>query len=405
MTRQGWVFLLLFVLFLLAASRPVAAGGAGTVDMAGEAGTFVDPQALAGKQLDVLETKALEGFLREFNEQTSPYLPALTRETIRDLIRGGEGGFSPANLIRGLMRYFLDEVLRGISLLVRLIVLAVLVMVLYNLQASLGSGGVARTAHAVVFLALVGLALASFYLAAQVGQEAVSSLVSFMQAVLPTLITLLLASGALITAGLFHPLVVSVVHLGSMLVSGWVFPLLFLAGILESLTGLSEQINLSGLARLFRQVGMVALGLCFSLFLGVISVFGAAGGVGDGTGLRAARFLAKNLIPGVGGMFADAADLVAGSTLLLRNGLGLLGMLVVILIVAMPIIKLLSLFFVFRMASASIQPLGETRVVSCLEGLAGSVGLMAISVGAVGVMFFMAIGALVGAGNVAVMLR
>ncbi len=360
---------------------------------------------LARQQWDAIDTTQLDKVVQELNREMSPYLPSLNRETIWKLLRGEGKEWHPGSIVRGLVRYFLHEVVQGAGLLARLVVLAVMASVLYNLQASFSNAQVARIAYAIVFLALLGLALASFHLSVQLGLEAVGKMVSFMQAILPLLITLLAGSGAILSAGLFNPFVIAITYLTSQLVTKWVMPMLFLSGIIDLTTGFSENIRLTGLAKTLRQGGMVVLGVGLSLFLGIMAVYGVAGSVGDGTAMRAAKFLAKTMVPVVGGMFSDAAELVATSSLLLRNGVGLLGLVAILFLVAVPILKLISLILVYRLAAAAIQPLGGQAMAACLDGLASTVVLITVSLGAVAVMFFMTLSAVVGAGNAAVMFR
>lgn len=378
------------------------AAGAGNNGSAGRDAFLVND--LARRQAESLDTGRVGNLLEDLNRETGPYLPPLRLDRAW---RPGETGkgLTPGSLASGLVRMLMREVVANVGLLAKLVVLAALASVLYHLQSALGDATVARAAYGAVFLALVGLALASFYLAVQVAQGAVERLTTFMLAVLPLLITLLAGSGALVSAGFFHPFVVAVVHFTGLLVSHWVFPLLFLAAVLYAVTGFSEHVQLTGLAGLLRQAGMVALGLGLAAFLGVMTVQGAAAAVGDGASMRAVKFLAKAFVPGVGGMFSDAAELVATSSLLLRNGVGVVGLLAVLFIAVMPIVKLISLVLVYRLAAAAVQPVGVEGLGACLEGLAGNLVLVTVAVGAVAVMFFLALGALVGAGNAALMFR
>lgn len=365
----------------------------------------LSPVEMAEEQARTLDTTELDGFLAELNREMGQYLPPITRENLFKLLRGEENPWQLQRLAGGLLRYLFQEVIDSLDLLARLLILAVLAAVLYNLQSSFENAGVARIAHVTVLTALVGMALTSFYLALQAAGGAVDQLMGFMQAILPLMITMLAASGSFISAGIFHPFVLAAAHLSSLVVSNWVFPLLFAAAVVETVNGFFEQVRISGVARLLRQVGMAALGFGFCIFLGALSVFGAAGSVADGVALRSAKFMAKSFIPVVGGMFADAAELVASSSILLRNGIGLLGLMAVFATVALPLLKLVSLVLIYRLAAAAVQPIAGDGVVSCLDALANSILLVCLAVGVVALMFFLSITVLVGAGNVAVMFR
>ena len=176
-----------------------------------------------------------------------------------------------------------------------------------------------------IYLVLVALALTSFSVAVATASAVVDSLVTFMVALLPLLIPLVAATGAVVTAGLFSPLMIFATQATGMVVKEFVLPLIFCGAILELVSRVWEGVSVSSLAALLRQAGLTLLGFFFSVFLGVMAVQGAAGAIADGVTVRTAKFLSGTFIPVVGGMFADAVEVVIGSALILKNAVGLLG--------------------------------------------------------------------------------
>ncbi len=366
-----------------------------------------DPAGLVREQLAELDSREVDRFLDELQRQVGEYVPVLSIRDAVELVLGRRPGYRPADLLVGLLRYLFREVVANSRLLVGLVLLAIICAVLQSLQAAFEGETAARLAHAVSYLVLVTLALSGFTIAATAGRQVVDDLVSFMLALLPLLVTVLAASGAVTSAGIFHPLLIVVVHGVSVLVRDVILPLVFFAAVIELVSSLSARVRVSGLADLLKQVSVVLMGLAFAVFLGVVVVQGAAGAVADGVGLRTAKYVA-HLIPVVGAMFSDAVELVIGTSLLLKNALGVVGLVGVFLVAAFPLVKLLSVVFVFRLAAALVQPLmgvGESMVVDALNGMAGLVLLVFAACTAVALMFFVAVAAMVGAGNVAAMLR
>ncbi|MNP19544.1 Stage III sporulation protein AE precursor [compost metagenome] len=72
---------------------------------------------------------------------------------------------------------------------------------------------------------------------------------------------------------------------------------------------------------------------------------------------------------------------------------------------AFPAIKILTLALIFNLASAVMQPLGDTPIVSCLETIGKSMLYVFAALAAVGMMFFLAITIMLSAGNITVMMR
>jgi stage III sporulation protein AE len=104
-------------------------------------------------------------------------------------------------------------------------------------------------------------------------------------------------------------------------------------------------------------------------------------------------------------MFADAVEVVIGSALILKNAVGLLGVLAIFLTILFPLLKLLAVVLVYRVGAALVQPLGAAAVGDCLQVIANTLTLFLVATAAVGLMFLITVTVIIGAGNVAVMLR
>lgn len=79
-----------------------------------------------------------------------------------------------------------------------------------------------------------------------------------------------------------------------------------------------------------------------------------------------------------------------GATSLLKNSIGIVGMLVIIVICAMPIIKLTILTIAYHFASAICEPLADKKIVSLLEQMGGTFKVL------LGIMFFVAVLLIIG---------
>ena len=95
--------------------------------------------------------------------------------------------------------------------------------------------------------------------------------------------------------------------------------------------------------------------------------------------------LAKS-IPGIGNAFDAVSETVTGSAVILKNAVGVAGMLAVLAICLLPVLKLLVSVLLFRFLCAVIQPVCEKRMVECIGSISrGSYLLMKILLSGVAV--------------------
>src|SRR5690606_31102933 len=289
------------------------------------------------EQLRRLDTGELDAFFQGLDEEIRRQLPV---QSLGDLLLdpGDDLRLDPVALARDLLQYLSREVLVQSRLLAPLVLLAVLCALLQNLASSL-SRAATDLGFLVAYMVVIFLGVQSFALASGIGRETMADMRSLMLALLPLLSTMLAAVGAFSSAALFHPLLITAVNLVVHVIDQVVFPLLLLAAVLGVVGRLAAEFPVSRLAGLLRQGAVVFLGLGFTLFLGVMVIRGAIAPVADGVGLRAAKFLAGTFIPVVGGMMADAVEVVVGGSLLVKNALGVLGMVTLLVLLAFPMMK------------------------------------------------------------------
>ncbi len=353
---------------------------------------------------EVLEIEEVHEFLERLQRELQGGLPLANLREALALFQG-RGTFDAGALGRGLVRSAAAELLASTRLLGNLVVLTVLCALLGNLKAALAGHEVGDVAFLVCYLVIVYLATAGFLLASGVARGVVHELVAFMQAILPLMVALLAGMGALTSAGLLHPVLLAGTQLMAMLVADVVIPLVLFSVACDLASTALQGGRLRGLAGLFRQTAVAVMGLGLTAFLGIVAVQGAAGAVADGVSLRTAKFMAGTFIPVIGRIFADAAELVFGSTLLLKSALGVLGMVAVVAMIAYPLTKLVVLVFIYRLAAALAGPFDVPVVADALQQVASGLTLVGLAAGAVGMVSFVALAALVGAGNLTVMLR
>ncbi|ASS77226.1 stage III sporulation protein AE [Tumebacillus algifaecis] len=364
---------------------------------------LTDP--LVDQQLKQLDLHEFDQFLDELTAEYSEYLPPEIKGHLLDLILKGELGVVIKGLLGGLLKFLFHELFLNSRLLGTILVLAVFAALLESMQAAFEANNVSKIAHAICFLVLMILAVQSFAAATAYAKSAIQTMVDFMIASIPMYLALLAATGGLASATMIHPLIVFLINVIGDLIMYVVFPLIFFSAILTLVSQISNRYQVTQLASLLRGTAVWVLGVFFTIFLGVISVQGAAGAVADGVSIKAAKYVSSNFVPVVGKLFADAADTVVGASLIVKNALGVSGAAIVLLICAFPALKVLSLALIYNVSAALMQPLGDSPIIRCLSTIGKSLILVFAALATVGFMFFLAITVIIAASNLSVMVR
>lgn len=358
-----------------------------------------DLRGLLDTQLEELDLGKLDSYINQLDQEISGHLPIISASRLVKSLTNGELPWSAWELVKSLLIYLGREIAVNLSLLAKLLILTVACAVLQNLSQAFGEGNAGKLAHAVAYLALLGLAFSSFSVAVGYSQRAIDSMVSFVHSFLPVLLPLVAASGAITSAAVIHPALLTFISALSALIKNVVFPLIYCSLVVNLVSEFMEKSPVSRLGGFLRQVSFGLLGLGLTIFVGMLGIQGVGAAIKDGLALRSAKFVSMAFIPVVGKMFSDAMDAVLGTTLALKNALGLAGAIIIVGLAAIPVLKILSLSLIYKAAAILAQPLGDMRLGSALDGMGGSLTLVFAAVAAVALMLFIALGIIVGLTN------
>lgn len=391
MMMRTCLFSLLFLLFMVVGPLETASANSVTSKM-------VEHQ-ISSMQLDEIK-EYWDSISREYGG----FLPESQKGTFLEFVKG-EKEFSFKGYMLGLLKFMFHELAVHGKLLGTLILLTVFSMLLQSIQNAFDRSAISKVAYGIIYMVLIILALNSFHVAISYATEAIDNMLSFMIALIPLLLALMATVGSIASVAFFHPVILLLVNTSGLLIKNFVLPLLFLSALLSIVSTMSEHHKVTQLAKLLRNISMGALAFFFTVFLGVMSVQGATAAVADGITIKTAKFITGNFIPVVGRMFTDATDTVMSASILLKNSVGIIGALLLLLLAIFPAIKVLILAFIYSMAAALLQPLGGGPIVESLGIIGKSVMFIFAALMTVSIMFFLAITIIIAAGNVTLMVR
>ncbi|SFC47717.1 stage III sporulation protein AE [Bacillus sp. 491mf] len=356
------------------------------------------------EQLGKLGIEDVKKYWDDLVAKYGGYLPESQKGSFMEFVKG-EKEFSIKEWMIGLLKYLFHELVANGKLLGTLIMLTIFSALLQSLQSAFAKSSVGKIADAVVYMVLIVFALNSFYVVMTYTRETIQTMIDFILALLPILLALIATGGGVVSVSFFHPIIVFLMNTSGMLMNYIVLPLLLLATILSIVSTMSDQYKVTKLSKLLQNVSVSVIGIFLTIFLGVLSVQGTATAVADGIAVKTAKFVTGNFIPVVGRMFTEAADTVLSASALLKNTVGIVGVVILLLIVAFPAIQIFCIAFIYKFAAAVLQPVGGGAIIQCLDIIGRSIIYVFACLAIVSFMFFLSITIVIAAGNITLMMR
>jgi stage III sporulation protein AE len=104
-------------------------------------------------------------------------------------------------------------------------------------------------------------------------------------------------------------------------------------------------------------------------------------------------------IPVVGKALSDAVATVAGYSLVLKDALGIIGLIFLITICVFPLLKIIVIALIYKLVGAVMQPVVDDKITLCLNSVGNSLTMVFASVLSVAVMFFIIIAIVISTGR------
>jgi len=98
-------------------------------------------------------------------------------------------------------------------------------------------------------------------------------------------------------------------------------------------------------------------------------------------------------------------DMVVGCSMLIKNAVGFMGLLVVAFICLYPLIKIFCIMIIYKFTSAMLESVADSRIADCLDDIGNILIILSITVAGMAMMFFLIIALIIGVGNVTTMMR
>lgn len=322
--------------------------------------------------------------LAPWQEQT----PEISLHELISRLSRGDLTIDGEQLLETLRTAFFRELRFSLPLLLRACAVSVLTAVLGRLTGAGLDGGAAKVSTLVLFLCAALPLGADFMRLVEKGGQCVSRLDSLAQAILPAMLALLAALGGEATVTAMQPMVLACGAFCTSLIQNLLLPVVRLAALLVLVGAMTGEDRFSGLVGCFRSFCHWALGACFTAFLGLLTVKGLGGGAIDGVSVRTAKYTVDRLVPVVGGLFKDSVETLAGCALVVKNAVGIAGLLSLLLCLLAPAASILAVLTGYRLCAALLQPLGPNRLISALQGFAAALSTLLLCLLVAAAVFF-----------------
>ena len=296
--------------------------------------------------------------------------------------------------IRIFLRFLADQVSYEFEYnrrnLAYVLLAALTAAVFSNFAGAFKSRQISDISFYIVYMLLITLCLTSFQTSAAGLEEKLGSLVDFMRVLCPSyFLAVAFASGS-VTSLFFYNVILFLIYVVELVIVRFLLPVINIYIMVCVLGNLTGEDVLSEFADLIKKAVTWILKTLLVCVVSVNIVQGLLAPAIDAV-KRSALTRTAEALPWVGNAVGGAAEVVLGTAVLIKNGIGMAGAVIAVVICAVPIIQMLIMALLYKLAAALVQPVSDKRITTCISSVSEGYEIMARVIFTTGLLFMLTI--------------
>ena len=278
-----------------------------------------------------------------------------------------KGEVDNSSIFKKILSLLGQEFVDSIKAVGSILVIIVIHSILKAISESLENESISKLIYYVQYILIVTIIMSSFSGIVKLVQDTTNNLVGFMNLLVPLLIALMLYTGSIATSGVLEPIILFMINFIGNIIQTIIIPGVLIFAGLVVISKISNNFQIGKLSKFFQSSIIWFLGIVLTIFVGVVSLEGTLSSSVDGITAKTTKAVVSTAIPVVGKILGDAVDTVLGCGIILKNAVGLIGVIVVIAICIAPILKLAILTITYKLLAGVCEPIADKNIVSLIE--------------------------------------
>ena len=274
--------------------------------------------------------------------------------------------------------------------MVHILLIVIVAAVFTNFSNVFQNKQISEISFYVLYLLLITIGLNSFRILIVSASENVERLIGFMKVLGPVYFLAVAFAAGSSTSILFYNLVLLLIYLVELVILNFLIPFVQVYIVIKVMNNLSEEDYLSKFAELCETVIAWTLKTLLAGVTGVNIIQGLLSPAIDSL-KRSVVGRSAEAIPVVGDAIGGVTEVMLGTAVLIKNGIGVAGALVCIGICLVPIIQMAVVTLLYKLIAAMIQPVSDKRIVGCISSIADGSQMLLRIIFTTGVLFLLTI--------------
>lgn len=276
------------------------------------------------------------------------------------------------------------------ALFLELLVLSLAFSILKNFAKSFSGAYVSEVSFLVVYCFFMVLLLKSFFELNETVVHTVGNMLEFMKVFLPTYCLAMTFTLNVNSSGAVYTMIFGAIYIVEWMMRYFLMPMIQIYVMIEILNHLTEEERFKRLAELIYDGVKLILKVSASFILGINIIQGMVAPAMD---MLSGNSIARTvqMLPGIGNVMSGMGQIFVSSGIVIKNCVGAAALVVLVLLCAVPFLKLGVMALLYKLLSAVLEPLADKRIAGGMSGIAGGAMLYLKVISTCMMLFFLTI--------------
>lgn len=320
------------------------------------------------------------------------------QDKIKQMI-SGDVSINSGSIFSYIANVFIDDILNYLPA----VCLVIAIAVLYSMISSVGASKnkkITDIIHFVCYGSIVIIVLSGIAGIIKLTGDTIGGLKTQMNAVFPLLLTTLTALGGTTSVGIYQPAMAVLSSFVINIFTNVLMPIFTFKLVFNIISNITSGIKFNKFADFFGSCFKWIIGIVLTVFSAIVSVQGFMAGSVDGISIRTAKYTIKSGVPIIGGFLSDSVGLIMVSSSLIKNAIGVGGLLLMFCTIILPVVKIIVFSFLMKLASAILEPIADSRVTGFVSDIAKSISMIISLILGVAFMYLILVGLVMCSANI-----
>ncbi len=259
--------------------------------------------------------------------------------------------------------------------LIQILLIVLVAAVFHNFSEVFQSQQVAEIGFYVLYMIFVTICIGTFHTLLGTVGEGVTKLLNFFRALGPVYFMGVAITTGSATSIAFYNILLFIIYLADLLIKNMLLPLVQMFFVFRILNEMSKEEYLSKFGDLIQMLIKWILRGFLAGVAGISVIQGMLSPAIDAV-KRSVLTRGGEALPVLGDAIGGVTEVMLGTAVLIRNGIGIAGVVICIAICLVPIVQMAGIVILYRLAAAIVQPISEKRMVNCIGNMADGASLL-----------------------------